>query len=85
MTYTDLIFNDFEFDYEDGIWYDSVYHYRASEVKYEIDNGSFKLYYGGYDIYLGEFSDINLFINKIKEHIIKSSRLKKLKKLQTIC
>ena len=77
MKYTDLILNNFKYDIEDDIWYDTKSSYRAMEIEYLNVNDSFKLYYGGFDIYLGEFSDKHLFLNKIKYHKTKLLRLNK--------
>ena len=81
MTYNTLFLNNFKYDYEDDTWYYYDYSFRVIVV-YLAYHNVFRLYYGGYDKYLGEYEDEDLFSKAINDYNIKIIRLKKLKKLK---
>ena len=56
MTNNTLFLNNFKYDYEDDTWYYYDYSFRVIVV-YLAYHNVFRLYYGGYDKYLGEYED----------------------------
>ena len=83
MTIFTLSLNNFFYDIEDNIFYHRDNSFRVKIVEFQTHN-EFYLYYGGYDNYIGSFTDEEIFIKKMKDYNIKILRYKKLKELELI-
>jgi len=83
MTEATLILNNFRYDIEDRTWYGYTHKFMVREVEMRYFT-NYKLYYGGYDIFLGDFTNEDLFLNKMKTYKIKILRLEKLEKLKML-